>query len=70
MAALTQRLAAPLADRRHAGGASVLRIAEGRHGVELTRWTPPAARSCAGRRALHQALPLFAARLVQPVPDF
>ena len=68
---LTQRLAAPLADRLHAG-ASVLRIAEGRHGVELdaldaasgqvVRWQ---ARRCI------VALPLFvAARLVQPVPDF
>jgi len=68
---LTQRLAAPLGARLH-NGVSVLRIAEGRHGVQvdaylhesdrIERWQAP--------RCI-VALPLFiAARVVQPAPAF
>ncbi len=70
---LTQRLAAPLrAGGQLRTGCSVLRIAEGRHGVEVDalhhasgqveRWQAP--------RCI-VALPVFvAARVVQPAPDF
>ncbi len=68
---LAQRLAAPLGDRLH-GGSSVLRIAEGRHGV-----TVDALHHASGRvlrwqaRRCIVALPVFmAARAVQPAPDF
>ena len=68
---LTQRLAAPLAERLRTGHA-VLRIADARHGVEVDAW------DVATRRVVRWqaercivALPAFiAARVVDPAPDF
>jgi monoamine oxidase len=67
---LVQRLAAPFAQRLHAGR-TVLRVAESRHGVDVLAWDEAAARAeawTAGRVVL--AVPLFAAaRLLQNPPD-
>ncbi|HQQ70678.1 MAG TPA: FAD-dependent oxidoreductase [Alicycliphilus sp.] len=68
---LTQRLAAPLAERLRTGS-SVLRITEGRHGVELDAYDHATDRieRWQARRCI-VALPVFvAARLVWPAPDF
>lgn len=66
---LVQRLAAPLEDRLHTGR-TVLKVAEGRHGVEVLAWneaTAQAERWQAGRVVL--ALPLFiAARVLESPP--
>nr|WP_315191545.1 FAD-dependent oxidoreductase [uncultured Albidiferax sp.] len=68
---LTQRLAAPLADRLHTGQV-VLRIAETRQGVEVDAFdtATQAVVRWQARRAII-ALPVFvAARVVQNPPDF
>ena len=66
---LTQRLAAPLGDRLHTG-ATVLRIAEGRHGVELDAWVNGRVERWQAARCV-VALPAFiAARVVQNPPPF
>ncbi|MBS0608583.1 MAG: FAD-dependent oxidoreductase [Proteobacteria bacterium] len=70
---LTQRLAAPLrAGGQLRTGASVLRIAEGRHGVEVDAYLHASDRVERWQAArCVVALPLFmAARVVQPAPDF
>jgi monoamine oxidase len=67
---LTRRLAAPLGPRLHAG-CTVLRIAEGRHGVELDAYRH-ASRTVERWQAERciVALPVFiAARVVQNPPD-
>lgn len=68
---LTERLAAPLGERLHAGRV-VLRITETRHGVELDAWHPATQtveRWQAARCIV--ALPAFvAARVVQNPPEF
>ena len=67
---LVERLAAPFADRLHAGR-TVLRVSEGRHGVQLLAWDEKASRAeawTADRVVL--ALPLFAAvRVLENPPD-
>ena len=68
---LTRRLAAPLGDRLRTG-AVVLRVAQGRHGVEVDAFNT--ARQRVERWQAQQAivaLPIFiAARVVEGVPDF
>ena len=63
---LVQRLATPLGDRVH-GGRTVLRVTEGRHGVQVLAWDEAAQRAevwTAGRVVM--AVPLFiAARIVE-----
>lgn len=70
---LTQRLAAPLrAGGQLRTGCSVLRIGEGRHGVEVDAYnhTTESVERWQARRAI-VALPVFvAARVVQPSPTF
>lgn len=68
---LTERLAAPLGARLHAG-VSVLRITEARHGVEVDAYRHGADRVERWQAArCVVALPLYiAARVVQPAPDF
>ncbi|MBS0291651.1 MAG: FAD-dependent oxidoreductase [Proteobacteria bacterium] len=68
---LSQRLAAPLGARLHPG-VSVLRITEGRHGVEVDAYRHGADRVERWQAArCVVALPLYmAARVVQPAPDF
>ncbi len=66
---LTARLAAPLQERLH-GGRTVLRVAEGRHGVDVVAWDEATSR-LEGWTAdtVICALPLFvAARLFDPAP--
>lgn len=67
---LARRLATPLAGRLHTGR-TVLRVAEGRHGVEVLAWDEAGARAEAwSARAAVLALPLFvAARLVESPSD-
>jgi len=67
---LATRLAAPFADRLHTGR-TVLRVTEGRHGVQVLAWDEAASRAeawTAERVVL--ALPLFvAARVLENPPD-
>ncbi len=67
---LVAKLAAPFADRLHAGR-TVLKVSETRHAVEVTAWDEAGARAerwTAGRVVL--ALPLFvAARVLENPPD-
>jgi monoamine oxidase len=67
---LVQRLAAPLADRVHAGR-TVLEVSEGRHDVQVLAWDEPSQRAerwTAARVVI--ALPLFiAARVLQNPGD-
>jgi monoamine oxidase len=67
---LAERLAAPLRERLHLGR-SVLRISEGRHGVELLAWNEAAgAPERWQARAVVLATPLFvAARLLATPPE-
>lgn len=67
---LSERIAAPLAQRLHLGR-SVLRVTEGRHGVELLAWNEAtAAPERWQARAVVMATPLFiAARLLATPPD-
>jgi monoamine oxidase len=67
---LTERLAAPLRERLHVGR-SVLRVAEGKHGIELLAWHEAAgAPERWQARALVLATPLFIARrLLQAPPE-
>ncbi len=68
---LTRRLAAPLSDRLHTGRV-VVRIAQGKHGVEVDAFntTTQTMERWQAQRAV-VALPVFvAARVVQNPPDF
>ncbi len=67
---LSQRLAAPLRDRTHAGR-SVLRVTEHKHGVELLAWNEAAGAAERWQaRAVVMATPLFiAARVLAAPPD-
>jgi hypothetical protein len=66
---LVRRLAAPLAGRLH-GGRTVLRVAEGKHAVQVLAWDETAARAEAWTaQQVVLALPLFiAARIVEQPP--